>query len=120
MMPRATLEHVGPFDETHRWHLDSEWLGRLGDSELRRIHLVEATAPITLPEIQASRPQLANVIMLGGHNVAFLRHESPWPLVMRTVHPNSGTAQIRDDPVKRDESRSETDRLTARFGTIPW
>jgi glycosyltransferase involved in cell wall biosynthesis len=45
VMPLSSWHRVGPFDETYRWHLDNEWLGRLGDSGLRRIHLVEATAP---------------------------------------------------------------------------
>jgi len=120
VMPRATLNRIGGFDETHRWHLDSEWLGRLGDSGLRRIHFVEATAPITQDEICASRPQLANVIEFGGPAVALLRHESPWPLVMRTVHPDSGTAQIRADQIKTAESAVEIERLVARFGNVPW
>ena len=34
VMKRRTLETVGVFDEAYRWHLDSEWLGRLGDSGL--------------------------------------------------------------------------------------
>ena len=120
VMSRATLHRVGGFDETHRWHLDSEWLGRLGESALRRIHFVEATAPITQRELQESRPQLANVIEFGGPSIAFLRHDSPWPLVMRTVHPESGTAQIRDDSTKTGESRVEIERLGRRFGIVPW
>ena len=39
---------VGPFDESLRWHVDNDWLGRLALSGAQRIHLVEATAPINL------------------------------------------------------------------------
>lgn len=120
VMPRSTLERIGGFDEAYRWHLDSEWLGRLAGSELPRIHFVEATAPITQEEICISRPQLANVIEYGGPAISLLRHDSPWPLVMRTVHPASGTAQIRADDAKTAESKAECDRLFARFGCVPW
>lgn len=120
VMHRRTLEAVGLFDETHRWHLDSEWLGRLGDSGLKRAHLVEATAPLKQEWIEPSRPQLADLMEAGGGNVALVRHASPWPMVIRTLHPNSGMAQIGSDPVKAAESRVEYERLMARFGRLPW
>ena len=66
LMKRKTWETVGEFDETYRIHHDNEWLGRLGDSGCRRVHLVEATAPV-IPEIVAPmRPWLASVLRFGG------------------------------------------------------
>lgn len=120
IMPRRTFEQVGFFDESYRWHLDSEWLGRLGHTGLRRAHLVEATAPIAQDWIEASRPQLADVMENSGGRVTLCRHASPWPLIVRTVHPNSGMAQIKADPVKGAESRAEYEALIKRFNRLPW
>lgn len=120
IMHRRTFERVGFFDESFRWHLDSEWLGRLGDTGLRRAHLVEATAPVQQNWIEASRPQLADVMENGGGQVTLCRHASPWPMIVRTVHPNSGMAQIQADPIKRAESRAEYEALKKRFDRLPW
>lgn len=120
IMHRRTFERVGLFDEAFRWHLDSEWLGRLGHSGLRRAHLLEATAPLQQHWIEASRPQIAELMEFGGGNVTLCRHASPWPLVVRTVHPNSGMAQIQADPVKGAESRAEVEKLKQLYGHLPW
>lgn len=120
VMKRSTYQTVGGFDETHRWHLDSEWLGRLGDSGLPRVHLLEATAPLKQEWIEPSRQQLADLMEACGGNLQLRRHASPWPMVVRTLHPNSGMAQISADPVKAAESRAEYERLMARFGRLPW
>ncbi|MFT3806684.1 glycosyltransferase family 2 protein [Arenimonas sp.] len=120
VMPRATLNRVGLFDEEYRWHLDTEWLGRLGQSKLRRVHLVEATAPISWDEIVGTRVGLPDILRSGGGNVRLVRHESPWPLVRRTCHPGSGMAQIAKDPVKAAASKAEYDRMWKRFKCIPW
>ncbi|MBK8284007.1 MAG: glycosyltransferase family 2 protein [Ahniella sp.] len=120
VMKRRTLETVGVFDEAYRWHLDSEWLGRLGDSGLSRAHLLEATAPIEQQWIEASRPQIADLMEASGGRVSLCRHASPWPLVVRTLHPNSGMAQIGADPEKSLESKAEYTRLMERFGRLPW
>ena len=46
LMPTSTLKKVGEFNESYKYHLDNEWLGRLSESKLNRIHMVEATAPV--------------------------------------------------------------------------
>ncbi|AVP98142.1 glycosyltransferase family 2 protein [Ahniella affigens] len=120
IMPRRTFERVGFFDESFRWHLDSDWLGRLGDTGLRRAHLVEATAPLQQHWIEASRPQLAELMEHSNGQVTLCRHASPWPLIVRTVHPNSGMAQIQADPIKGAESQAECEALKKRFGHLPW
>ena len=44
-MPLSTLRRVGEFNESFRFHLDAEWLGRIADAKLKRLHMVESTAP---------------------------------------------------------------------------
>jgi hypothetical protein len=111
---------IGPFDETYRWHLDNDWLGRLGASQARRVHLVEATAPITVDNCAQVRPWIANVLTQGGPRSSVRRHLSTRPLVRRLVHPGSGMYRIATDPIAASESRNEYQRLLARYGRIPW
>lgn len=120
VMPRTTMRQVGLFDEEYRWHLDTEWLGRLGQSRLRRVHLVEATAPIDLELVVGTRVGLPDILRSGGGHVRLVRHDSPWPLVRRTCHPGSGMAQIAQDPVKAAASKAEYARMWKRFKCIPW
>mgnify|MGYP001764913045 CR=1 FL=1 len=120
VMPRATLDRVGGFDESYRWHLDSEWIGRLNEQRVPRVHFVEATAPIEPEAIQYAPRQLWNILVCAAEFCSFRRHESPWPLVMRTIHPNSGMAQISASAAKKDQSKAEYARLEARFGITPW
>jgi glycosyltransferase involved in cell wall biosynthesis len=55
-MPMSTWQAIGAFDETYRFHLDNDWLGRLTRSGAKRIHMVEATAPVKLDVMQNVRP----------------------------------------------------------------
>jgi hypothetical protein len=120
LMKRSTWERVGAFDEGIRIHYDNEWLGRLGDSGCRRIHLVEATAPV-VPEIVAGvRPWLAAVLKNGGPSVRLLRHGSPWPLVLRLVHQSSVMQQIEDNSAYLERSQHEHGLLQQKYGRIPW
>lgn len=111
---------VGPFDESLRWHVDNDWLGRLALSGARRVHLVEATAPINLPSCAQVRPWIANVLTQGGPTSTVRRHLSSRPLVRRTVHQGSGMHQIASNPQAAAESQSEYRQLIARYGRIPW
>jgi glycosyltransferase involved in cell wall biosynthesis len=119
VMPRATWETVGPFDETYRYHLDNDWLGRLANACIDRIHLVEATAPIEVPALEV-RPWLMNIAVAGGGRVRFARHTLPVPLVTRLVHGASGVHAIKNDPSVTVKSRAEIARLEAAYGRIPW
>ncbi len=119
VMPRATLDAVGEFDPTFRWHLDSDWLGRLNQRAIPRIHLVEATAPLELFEMRTWRSRLADVIYDSHEGLALLRHSSPWPLVQRTRHPDSGMSRIRSDTALAVASRGECERLAALYGWVP-
>jgi glycosyltransferase involved in cell wall biosynthesis len=119
-MPLATLRQVGPFDESYRWHLDNDWLGRLRESGVKRIHLVEASAPVDLQHAVQVRPWLANVIRFSGGLCRLARHPGGLPLVRRMVHAGSGMQRIARDPALREQSVAENQRLEARYGALPW
>ncbi|MGZ5662480.1 MAG: glycosyltransferase [Usitatibacter sp.] len=119
-MTRAAFEAVGPFDESYRFHLDNEWLGRLGESGVERLHLVESTAPVETRFLSQVRPWLLNAITLSGGHCRLARHDLPIPLVRRLVHSESGMARMARDPQLAEVSRGEAARLQARFGRIPW
>lgn len=120
LMPLSSWLRIGPFDESFRWHLDNDWLGRLGDSGLRRMHVVESTAPVELKHVSAVRPWLEACLRNGGSNVVLGRHHLPVPLVTRLVHSSSGMATIGSDKAANAASRAEHDRLLAKFGRHPW
>jgi glycosyltransferase involved in cell wall biosynthesis len=120
LMKRATWDAVGAFNESFRWHLDNEWLGRLAQQPCKRAHLVEATAPINPESARQVRPWLANCLRLGGPSVRLVRHGLPWPLVKRLVHPGSGMQRISVDPNLTIQSQNELKALVQTFGRIPW
>lgn len=120
VMTRDTFDRVGDFDTSYRWHLDSEWIGRLNEQRIPRLHFVEATAPVELDAIRSTRPNLWNILVCAAEFCSFSRHESPWPLVMRTVHPGSGMAQIAASAAKQAQSKAEYARLIERYDNIPW
>jgi glycosyltransferase involved in cell wall biosynthesis len=120
IMRRAVLDKIGPFDGTYRFHLDNDWLGRLGRTEFRRAHLVEATAPVDYTMAQQVRPWLANMIAWARPPVTLARHGSPWPCVIRLVHPGSGMQKVAADPALLAQSNGEYERLKAAYGDVPW
>lgn len=120
VMSRATWDAVGPFDETYRYHLDNDWLGRLAVAGIDRIHVVESTAPIDTAAARDVRPWLVNIAIAGGGRVRFARHTLPVPLVIRLVHSASGVYAIQHDPAVMTKSREEIARLEATYGRIPW
>ena len=119
VMPRATWDAVGGFNTSYRWHLDNEWLGRLVQTRARRVHLVEATAPIDPLVAISVRPLLAAIVELGGPSVTLVRHTSPWPLVIRAVHAGSGLQRIFANPELRAQSQREVAQLKSLFGEMP-
>lgn len=119
VMLRSTWESVGSFDEAYRYHLDSDWLGRLAGADMRRIHLIEATAPVSLQLARQIRPWLANVADCGGERVQFIRHGSPTPLILRQVHSDSGMRQIATDPEIAKISQAEMAALQQKYGRLP-
>ena len=119
-MSSTLLNSIGNFNETFKFHLDNEWLGRLAASGASRGHLVEITAPVELKYTMQVRPWLANVVKLGGPNSRLFRHTLPYPQVKRLVHSGSGMAQIASNPELRKVSELEISKLVSIFGRVPW
>jgi glycosyltransferase involved in cell wall biosynthesis len=120
ILRRKTFDTVGSFDETYRWHIDNEWLGRLGEADITRVHLVESTAPIDPHLIRHLRPKLANVIHFGRPQPRIIRHEYTVPMISRLIHFRSGMYRIAHNPALKVESNIEKARVRERFGNIPW
>lgn len=119
VMKSEVWRDVGPFDESYKWHADNEWLGRLSLTSFKRIHLVEATAPVTASSI-VRRPWLLNVLRCGGNDVRIVRHSEVLPLVKRLVHPGSGMTAVATNPEYAEQGKNEYDLMTQRFGRVPW
>lgn len=119
-MPVSTLKKVGKFNENYRLHLDNEWLGRLSEERLKRIHMVESTAPVQKKHTEQVRPWLSHLLRLSGGFCNLARHSSPYPLVKRLVHPNSGMWQIKSNGEYSNLSKTEFKMLIQRFGREPW
>lgn len=122
VMKAETWARIGNFNPEYRLHLDREWLGRLGTSGTRRVHLLESTAPANVEAMRQVRPWLADLARFGGaaeHN-GFLRHSVPRPLITRLVHENSGMAQIATRPDYVQQSNLENQMMLQRFGYLPW
>jgi hypothetical protein len=120
VMRSTLLKNVGYFNESYRFHLDNEWLGRLRNIGASRVHLVESTAPTELELAQSSRHWLANVLKLSNGCVELVRHESPYPLINRLVHSKSGMHQISTNLELHRISMDECKMLVDTFGNIPW
>lgn len=120
LMPRQTWDAVGVFDESYRWHLDNEWLGRLGRSGVQRCHLVEDGAPRVLDSIERYRPEIATLLKFSQGRVQLVRHSLTLPLVRRLVHDGSGIALIKRDATIKAESQDEYQRLVREYGHPPW
>ena len=120
LMPRATWNAVGAFDESYRWHLDNDWLGRLDRLDIPRCHLVEAGASRDLASIKRDRPEIAALLHHSHGKVRLAWHSLTLPLVRRLVHGGSGIAQIGRDAAVKAESRDEYERLIRDYGLLPW
>lgn len=120
VMRRTLWDRVGLFDEDYRIHVDNAWLGQLGETDARRVHLCEATTPMDYNVIPVSRPSLALLLQNGKPKVELARHDLPWPLVVKLCHPGSGMAQVRTTDSARERSEFEKTRLRNRYGHLPW
>ncbi len=108
LLRRELWDRLGPLDETFRFHVDTEYLGRMIARRVRRIHLVEANAP--------ARTDLGYV----GQYSAVGRTAEPDPLVVRTVNLGGSMAQIASRDEARQQSHLEHHRMMGKYGLIPW
>ncbi len=107
VMWRPTWEDVGLFNETFKYHVDTEWLGRAHMTETRRVHMVP---------VGTGGPWLINVSV----HSAIRLHDEPDPLVERMVNPDGGMATIAKNPEAAEQSAKEHREMVARFGFVPW
>jgi len=108
MLPAEPLG-VG-FDESFRFHVDTEWLGRARVLDVRRFHLIP----------DDGRPPtdwLRNVARFSRIGKTDGVEDA---LVHRTVNPDGGMATIAKDPEARAQSRREHEIMVSRFSTVPW
>jgi hypothetical protein len=120
LMPRSIWAAIGPFNESYRWHLDNEWLGRLARKNAARCHLVEKDVPLEGVRLAHERPELATLLKHNLGKVDLVGHGISWSLVRRRVHAGLGLAQIRSDPTIKAESRHEFQRLIEEYGRLSW
>jgi hypothetical protein len=119
IMPISTLNKVGKLNPEYRFHLDNEWLGRLAQLSIDRVHLVECCAPLNLGNL-SNRPLLGKFIKFSGKTSKISRHSSPLPLVRRLVHSGSGMQSIASNPEYKNISKIEYKNLADKFGYVPW
>jgi len=112
LMPVSTLMKVGNFNESFKWHLDNEWLGRLAKTKSSRLHLIESSAQ-KRPELQKLVNYSLGFSKIGSHTLGT-------PLIKRILHSKSGTNQISNDKLKFEDSQKEYELLNKKFGRIPW
>lgn len=119
IMHYNTMARVGEFNESFRYHIDNEWLGRLNQSGVTRVHLLERYAPQDTDILVQERPHIGQMLHATKNRIQILRHEFAFPLVQRFTHANSGMAQIMMVQESRAISAGEYARLEAEFGDIP-
>lgn len=115
-MRREVWQKIGGFNPEYKYHLDNEWLGRLYQSDFKRVHLVECTAPI---KPDPMRPFLSSIVKRGGMDSTLKRHASPLPLIERTVHAQSGMTIISLSSREGAISAKESTQLIAKYGFMP-
>ncbi|TXL75409.1 glycosyltransferase [Vineibacter terrae] len=108
LLPRSLWARLGGLDESFRFHVDTEYLGRMNAAGVRRLHLLEAGAH--------GRPWIDNVARFSD-----LAHTSePAPLVVRTVNSRGGMAQIAAGGEAGRRSQLEHQWLQEKYGHVPW
>ena len=102
---------VGGFDERMRWRVDTEWLGRLNEAKVARMHLVESA-------LAGGEGREVNRFV--GRSSDVRRCSSPFPLVDRTVNLQGGMIKIAGDLKAAAEAELEASEMRRRFGYDPW
>lgn len=120
VMRRKLMELVGQFNEDYRFHLDSEWLGRLNGLVERRGHFIESNGGVS-GDFLAGRQDLAAVMRNSKPAaVSLLRAPGCYTQVVRTQNPEGGIASILGNGESMKRSRLERALLMQRFGMNTW
>lgn len=128
VMRREVFGRVGPFDETYKWHADTEWLGRLEQGASKRAHLVEKHAPVKMlkgsgyPRFNQmnSRPELHMLLQHGRPEPALIYTSHALPLLIRRQFTDALALRFEDEALASAESHWENGRLVNLYNRIPW
>jgi hypothetical protein len=93
LMKRETWEKVGGFDETFRYHVDNDWLGRANKAGIRRVHVIPAHA----------QDQLRWIPNVACYSKVVETPNLDRPLVDRVVTEDGGMGLIKADIAKLTE-----------------
>lgn len=85
---RETWDRIGGFDESYRYHVDTEWLCRANNAGLKRLHIVDTTTESSADEI--GRQWLGNIQRFS--EIGHVGNDRP--LVNRCVNPEGGMQAI--------------------------
>lgn len=127
VMRRTVWDAVGPWDAKYHWHPDSEWLGRLGERNIKRAHLIDALAPEPLVHIggewvhnaMVNRALFKTFLASAMPHPRLVRHHHVRPLVTRRQHGDTIMHNV-NRPERYLQSQWEYSRMVERFGRIPW
>lgn len=108
LMTAALWNKVGGFDTSYRWLLDVQWLGRLNQTQRRRVH------------VTSNHLQPGYGLVEVGYYAAVATYNSPCLLVDRTVNSRGGMVMVQTDPQAEREAREEESRIRKSFGYMPW
>jgi glycosyltransferase involved in cell wall biosynthesis len=115
-MRRELWDEMGGLNPEYKYHFDNDWLGRITNAGKRRVHLVEAGAPLDPEKMRTTRPDLHRVKMNSA--IGYLAENVP--LVTRTVNPQGGMTSIKTNSEAASRSREERIRLAEIYGRVPW
>jgi hypothetical protein len=118
-LTRAAINLLGFFCEDYHYHLDNEYLGRASVNNIRRLHILERTAPITVNASRQVRPWISNVLTLSGGHTSVARHLQDTPYIIRTVRSSSRSSEVEDHAAMQ-RSRLEYTWLESLYGRVPW
>lgn len=111
VMRKALWLELGGMDETFRFHVDTEFLGKVNAAGKKRAHIVESGA--------AERQNLEWLERVGQRSRIFTS-VSPRPLVNRTINPAGGLWLAQSDESAKRISQREHDIMRQRYGKTPW
>lgn len=121
LMPFSTLDKIGLFNESYKYHIDNEWIGRLTESGLTRVHLIERLEPLAekFDDYFRLNQTLLDMTAFTGGTIKIVAHDFSHPLIKKLWHDTSGMGQIRTKKLAKDISEVERKDLIERFGSIP-
>lgn len=122
MVKRDYFNQIGKFDESFKWHLDTEWLGRLNRAGAKRCHFVEKGCQLnSMDSIIGTRSRLAQMMYNSSLGSAIVNTAEEYPLVFRATHEGSGMSKIATDSEANKLSLEEHSRIRKmNNGVNPW